>query len=104
MKNFQELADSLSQAVQVESGKGDPISPAVYGNEFSESMENDLGTPGAVHALEELAQAILEAAKGRRNVQEAQQMLRKYGLVLGLSLGSEPPEQRVVKGWNSKKR
>lgn len=104
LKIFQELADSLSQAVRVESGKDDPLSPTVYGSEFSESMENDLGTPGAVHALQGLAHAILEAAKGQRDVKEAQEMLRKYSLVLGLTLGSEPPEERVVKGWNTKKR
>jgi hypothetical protein len=67
-------------------------------------MENDLGTPGAVHALQGLAHAILQAVQGQRDVKEAQEMLRKYSLVLGLTLGSEPPEERVVKGWNTKKR
>jgi L-cysteine:1D-myo-inositol 2-amino-2-deoxy-alpha-D-glucopyranoside ligase len=104
LQKFQELADSLSRAAQVESGQDDALRPAVYGDEFSESMENDLGTPGAVHALQGLADAILEAAKGRRDVKQAQEMLRKYSRVLGLSLGSGTPEQRVVKGWNTKKR
>ena len=104
LQKFQELADSLSRAAQVESGQNDPLRPAVYGNEFSESMENDLGTPGAVHALQGLAHAILEAAKGRRDVKQAQEMLRKYSLVLGLTLGSGTLEQRVVKGWVTKKR
>ena len=67
-------------------------------------MENDLGTPGAVHALEELARAILKAAEGRQDVKEAQEMLRKYSLVFGLTLGAETPEERVVEGWNAKKR
>jgi hypothetical protein len=67
-------------------------------------MENDLGTPGAVHALKELARGILEAAKGRRDVMEAQELLRKYSRVFGLTLGSDTPEERVVKGWNAKKR
>jgi hypothetical protein len=57
-----------------------------------------------VHALQGLAQAILEAAKSRRDVKQAQEMLRKYSLVLGLTLSSDTPEQRVVKGWNTKKR
>ena len=57
--------DQRRCASGVESGKTDPFSPTVYGNEFSESMENDLGTPGAVHALQGLAHAILEAAKGQ---------------------------------------
>jgi L-cysteine:1D-myo-inositol 2-amino-2-deoxy-alpha-D-glucopyranoside ligase len=104
LKKFQELADSLSQAVQVESGKEDPFNPSAYVSEFSESMENDLGTPGAVHALQGLTHAILEAAKGQRDVKEAQGMLRKYSLVLGLTFGSDTPEERVVKGWNAKKR
>ena len=104
MKKFQELANSLSQAVRVESGKDAPFSPTVYVSEFSESLENDLGTPGAVHALQELARGILEAAKGRRDVKEAQEMLRKYSLVFGLTLGSDTPEERVVEGWNAKKR
>jgi cysteinyl-tRNA synthetase len=104
LQNFQGLADNLSQAVQVGSGKNDPFSPAVYISEFCESMENDLGTPGAVHALEGLAHGIMEAAKGQRDVKEAQEMLRKYGLVLGLRLGSDTPEERVTRGWNAKKR
>jgi L-cysteine:1D-myo-inositol 2-amino-2-deoxy-alpha-D-glucopyranoside ligase len=104
LKKFQELADSLSQAVRVESGKDVSFSPTVYSSEFSESMENDLGTPGAVHALQGLAHGILEAAKGQHDVKEAQEMLRKYSLVFGLTLGSDTPEERVVKGWNTKKR
>jgi hypothetical protein len=31
-------------------------------------------------------------------------MLRKYSQVFGLTLGSDTPEERVVKGWNAKKR
>ena len=88
----------------MKSGKNASFSPTKYGSEFSESMENDLGTPGAVHALQELAHGILEAARGRRDVKEAQEMLRKYSLVFGLTLGSETPEDRVVEGWNAKKR
>jgi hypothetical protein len=57
-----------------------------------------------VHALQGLTHAILEAAKGQRNVKEAQGMLRKYSLVLGLTFGNDTPEERVVKGWNAKKR
>jgi L-cysteine:1D-myo-inositol 2-amino-2-deoxy-alpha-D-glucopyranoside ligase len=104
LKKFQELADSLSQAVRVESGKGVSFNPAVYLSKFSESMENDLGTPGAVYALQDLAYGILEAAKEHRDVKEAQEMLLKYSLVFGLTLGSETTEVRVVEGWNAIKR
>jgi len=104
LRNYQELAESLSQAARVGSGQGGAFNPTVYGNEFRESMENDLGTPGALLALQRLAHAILDAAKGRRDINEAQEMLRKYGLVFGLTLGADTPEERVVKGWNAKKR
>jgi hypothetical protein len=57
-----------------------------------------------VHALQGLAHAILQAVQGQRDVQQAQEMLRKYSLVFGLTLSSEPPEERVVKGWNTKKK
>jgi L-cysteine:1D-myo-inositol 2-amino-2-deoxy-alpha-D-glucopyranoside ligase len=104
LQKSQELADCLGQAVWLESGENVSFSPAEYVSEFSESMENDLGTPGAVHALQELARGILEAAKGWRDVKEAQEMLRKYSLVFGLTLGSETPEERVIEGWNAKMR
>ena len=104
LKKFQELANSLSRAVRVETGKNAFFPPTKYISEFSESMENDMGTPGAVHALKELARDILEAARNQRDIKEAQEMLRKYSRVFGLTLGSETPEERVVEGWNAKKR
>ena len=100
---FQELANRLSQAMLVESGTNPSFSPTKYINDFSESMENDLGTPGAVQALQELAFGILEASVERRDIKEAQEMLRKYSMVFGLTLGSNIPEDRVVAGWNAKK-
>ena len=110
LQKFQDLANNLSQAVALpagsgrESGKDGALSPDAFVRTFNKSMENDLGTPGAVRALAELAQNIADAAKGRRDVKRAQEMLRKYGMVFGLTFGSTTPEERVVKGWNAKKR
>jgi cysteinyl-tRNA synthetase len=104
LQKSQELADRLSQANRVESGQDNPIDTNEFVQQFRESMEDDLSTPGAVRALEGLANTILDAAKAQRDVQEAQEMLRKYSLVFGLTLGADAPEQRVVKGWNAKKR
>ena len=104
LQKSQALAERLRQAAGVESGKNVPFNPADYVSQFSEAMENDLETPGAVQALAGLAQAILEAAQGRRDVREAQAMLRKYGQVLGLTFGADAPEERVVKGWKALKR
>jgi L-cysteine:1D-myo-inositol 2-amino-2-deoxy-alpha-D-glucopyranoside ligase len=104
LEKFQELANLLSQAVRVESGKNASFSPTKFFREFSASMENDLGTPGAVQALQKLARGILEAGVNRRDVKEAQEVLRKYSRVFGLTLGSETFDEGVVDGWNVKKR
>ena len=104
LKKSQELADSLSQAVRVESGKDVYFDPAKYISEFTEAMENDLDAPGAVHALQELAYGILKAAKAQYDVREAQEMLRKYSHAFGLTLGFATSDPRVVEGWTAKKR
>jgi L-cysteine:1D-myo-inositol 2-amino-2-deoxy-alpha-D-glucopyranoside ligase len=104
LKKFQELASLLSQAVQMGSGTNASLTPTKFISEFSASMENDLGTPGAVQALQELARGILEAGKDQRDVKVAQEVLRKYSHVFGLTLGSETLDDEVVDGWNLKKR
>jgi L-cysteine:1D-myo-inositol 2-amino-2-deoxy-alpha-D-glucopyranoside ligase len=106
LQKYQEVANRLSQAavVQGDNGQAGAFSPAPYENRFVESMENDLRTPGAVQALEELVNGILHAANARLNVKAAQETLRKYGQVFGLTFNTDDPEERVVTGWNSKKR
>ncbi|RPI82362.1 MAG: cysteine--tRNA ligase [Chloroflexi bacterium] len=101
---FQELVGQLRKAVQVEGVKGDVYRPDEHIRAFHESMENDLGTPDAVRALGELAKGILNAAGAHGDVREAQGVLRRYSRVFGLTLGSDSSEERVVEGWNAKKR
>jgi hypothetical protein len=50
-----------------------------------------------------LAQAVLDAG-GQQDVKDAQETLRKYGQVFGLTLGSGAPEERVVNGWEHHRR
>jgi L-cysteine:1D-myo-inositol 2-amino-2-deoxy-alpha-D-glucopyranoside ligase len=104
LKKFQELADSLSLAMRVENGRNAAFDPTKYGIEFNAAMENDLGTPGAVQALQKLARGILEAGVGRRDVKEAQAVLHKISRVFGLTLGSKTFDEGVVDEWNAKKR
>jgi L-cysteine:1D-myo-inositol 2-amino-2-deoxy-alpha-D-glucopyranoside ligase len=104
LRDFQELADRLRQADQARSGQGEPFSPTAYTAAFHQAMDDDLGTPGAVRALAGLAQGILEAASSGGNVREAQEALRKYGQVFGLTFGTGRPEERVAGGWRAKKR
>jgi L-cysteine:1D-myo-inositol 2-amino-2-deoxy-alpha-D-glucopyranoside ligase len=106
LQKCQEMADRFRKAVAVpgESGQNGAFSPGEYENKFIEAMENDLRTPEAVQALEGLANGILEAAKARRSVKEAQAALRKYGQIFGVTFGASGPEERVVNGWSAKKR
>jgi L-cysteine:1D-myo-inositol 2-amino-2-deoxy-alpha-D-glucopyranoside ligase len=100
LKEFQELANLLSQAMQAQSGTNASFSPTKFVREFSASMENDLGTPRAVQALQELARGIMQTVMDRGDVKEAQEVLRKYSRVFGLTLGSETFDNGVVNGWN----
>ena len=108
LQTYQALADQLKQATQAagsgQGGQGDALDPAEYARQFSESMEDDLGTPDAVRALAGLANEILEATPDRRDVRAAQETLRRYGQVFGLSFASGKPEDRVADGWNAQKR
>jgi L-cysteine:1D-myo-inositol 2-amino-2-deoxy-alpha-D-glucopyranoside ligase len=113
LRGAQQLASMLSQAAalppqkdliegsKLESARAVPFSPEEYTREFTAAMENDLDTPGALRALTGLAQGILEASRGGRDVREAQAALRSHGQVFGLTFGSGKPEERVVKGWKA---
>jgi cysteinyl-tRNA synthetase len=103
LQRCQLLAERFQQAAGAASGQGNPVSAAEFAGEFNEAMENDLQTPSALRALDKLVQAILDAG-GQQDVREAQDTLRKYGQIFGLTPGSGEPEQRVVTGWNAKKR
>jgi hypothetical protein len=51
-----------------------------------------------------LAKGILNAAEAHGDVREALGLLRRYSRVFGLTLDSDSSEERVVEGWNAKKR
>jgi L-cysteine:1D-myo-inositol 2-amino-2-deoxy-alpha-D-glucopyranoside ligase len=103
LQHFQALADRFHQADKAVSGQGNPVSVGEFADEFEDAMENDLQTPSALRALEKLAQAVLDAG-GQQDVKEAQETLRKYGRVFGLTPGSGSPEERVINGWRYHRR
>ncbi len=65
---------------------------------FQQAMDDDLDTPRAIIALNELATQALASRQPeeRHNVQA---LLRTLGGILGLRLGAAGPEERVDGGW-----
>jgi L-cysteine:1D-myo-inositol 2-amino-2-deoxy-alpha-D-glucopyranoside ligase len=104
LQAYQVLADRLRQVMQIAGGQNGAFHPWEFVTQFRSAMEADLRTPGAVDALTRLAQGIQEAANSGQDVKEAQDLLRKYGGVFGLTFGTGGPESRVVEGWTELKR
>ena len=95
----EQLAQKLRQAVSV-AGDGDThIDPTMAQSAFVKAMDDDLNTPRAIKALEQLADATLTAVNAGQDVAAAQAALREMGYVFGLRLDQDGPEARVVEGW-----
>jgi cysteinyl-tRNA synthetase len=103
LQRCQRLAERFQQAAGAASGQGNPVSAAEFAGEFDEAMENDLQTPAACAPWKSWSRQFWMLAD-KQDVRAAQDTLRKYGSIFGLTAGSGEPEQRVVSGWNAKKR
>lgn len=101
---FVEMAERMTQAAQVQGGGGEALQPDDFLAQFGDAMENDLYTPGALRALDDLARGILDSANLGSDVRAAQDALRRYGSVFGLTLGAGAPEERVTQGWHEHRR
>ncbi|MFP3853050.1 MAG: cysteine--tRNA ligase [Anaerolineales bacterium] len=97
-----ELADLLTSAAQKRGGEGERFSATWAQSNFVNAMNDDMNTPRAIEALKELAEAILES--DGQNLKEAQGMLEQLGLIIGLRLGREKPEDRVLRGWREHRK
>jgi L-cysteine:1D-myo-inositol 2-amino-2-deoxy-alpha-D-glucopyranoside ligase len=75
------------------------VDPQPYRSAFIGDMENDLDTASALSQLNVLADEILRAATESRGTRKAQGVLIQMASLLGVSLRSSSPEERVVKGW-----
>ena len=93
------VAQKLRTAAQATSGQGQALDGTPFQAEFARNMDDDLDTPSALQVLVTLAEAILGHAAGRQSSSEAQNTLQAMGKVLGLRLGEQTPEERVMTGW-----
>ena len=88
----------IQQALELEKGLGDRLSPESAKREFNMAMENDLDTPKATEVMMELAGSILASWKGGMKVGQAQKAIREMFGIFGLRFGGGL-EDRVVKAW-----
>lgn len=100
LKKAEKKAGKIRDAVQAKDGDGLRLSPDGAWAAFTQHMDNDLDSPGALKIMEGLAVEILEASAARRDISEAQQALRAFSTVFGLRLNRPTADDKVVKGWN----
>ena len=93
------LARKLAGAAVVPGGPENALDPTGIEEAFVHALDNDLETPGAIHHLEQLADAIADAAQAGQDVASAKRMLRSMSSVFGLRLNRREPDQVVMQGW-----
>ena len=87
-------AERLRLAASVPGGARAPaVDPAPYRQRFTEAMDDDLNTAGALAALFDLAREINRARDEGRATDEAQAALRQLADVLGLTLRERGTDQ-----------
>ncbi len=80
------VADDLREAADFPPfGPDEPLDVDALSDQFYNAMDDDLNTPEAIRALQEMALSILEAPEDD-DVRSAQNTLRRAATVLGLSL------------------
>jgi L-cysteine:1D-myo-inositol 2-amino-2-deoxy-alpha-D-glucopyranoside ligase len=100
LQEAQVRAERLRAAATALGGDGDPVDGSDLIERFTQAMADDLDTPTALDALDQLADRIMAGIEVADNVDEAQAHLRQLASILGLRLRNEGPEERVVEGWN----
>ncbi len=88
MSRYEALANDLREAVEFPAyGIEDEVDVSMLRERFFNALDEDLDTPDAVEALEEMGKAILEAPEDE-DVRRAQRALRECAEVFGLTLGT----------------
>ena len=105
LKQARTLANFLLEIVAIPNGQTPPTAEmrASYARDeenFYAAMNDDLISPKALSAIEDLAVDVKYYALAGYNVQGAMNMLRTLSSVFGLTLDAGEPEPRVVTGWN----
>ena len=101
LKKAEQLAHRIQQAVTIGSGQGVVLNPDVYWASFTDRMDDDLDSPGAIKVIRSFVDELIESAQGGQDVREAQDTLKQFGWVFGLRMDKSEPDQQVVNGWEN---
>lgn len=99
-----ELAELLREAATMQAGDKAPT-PAMceaFGRgkqRFIAALEDDLNTPAALAALEDMAVQLRAGAEAGYNMRHARALFRQFATIFGLRLDAPEPEPRVTLGW-----
>lgn len=94
------LDSEIRQALTIE-GKGQgSFDHAPYQAEFNKALDDDLDTPTALEIVQNLVKEMVSGNQVGKDIQEAKSVLRSFGYVFGLRMGSSKPDSRVIDGWN----
>ncbi|MBI21553.1 MAG: cysteine--tRNA ligase [Chloroflexi bacterium] len=78
--------DRIRNAVEIKSDLNkQPVSPKIFVDKFIKSMDDDLGTPGAIASLFDIARAIFKGNDKKENVSDLIKSLRKFSKILGFN-------------------
>lgn len=101
LKQADQNVDNIQQAVTLGGGDGKVLDPSSAWASFCTAMDNDLDTPAAQRSLLAFADKVLEAGKAKRDIRQAQSILRRMSSVFGLTLDLDnEAESRVINGWD----
>jgi cysteinyl-tRNA synthetase len=105
LEEAEDLAVKLSRAARAApGGKKGVLNPGHQLASFFEAMDNDLGTPLALRAMDELAGEILEEQRRGRKIGAAVKALRKLGSIFGLRMDREELDPEVFTVWEKHRR
>ena len=99
-----QLVHKFHTAISATGGDGSALDPAPAMDAFHQAMEDDLNTPRALDAMQDLADQILKTSSRDGHIHSAQEALKKASRVFGLRLDTTGSEQLVLTGWAHHKR
>jgi len=88
LERWARVADDLIEAAEFPAyGIEDELDVSILRDRFFNALEDDLDTPSAIDALQEIATGILESPE-EDDIRDAQRTLRELSDVLGLTLST----------------